>query len=66
MASTKDVPARLGLEAPALARSVGAPAFQIPRLSQGHSLGLGLAWPGFRLWLFQSHQTGLSHGSGQW
>ena len=40
-------PARLGLEAPALARLVGAPAFKNPEPSQGqHSrLGPGLARP---------------------
>ena len=64
--TSRDVLAQLGLEAPALARPVGAPAFQIPRPSQGHSLGLGLAWPGFRPWLFQSRRLRLSRGSGQW
>ncbi|KAH9021917.1 hypothetical protein EDB84DRAFT_1274768 [Lactarius hengduanensis] len=48
---SSDVPARLGLKAPALARPKAAPAFENARPSQSPHLrlGSGLAWPKPRL-----------------
>jgi hypothetical protein len=54
------VPARLGLEAPALAWPEGALAFSALGPSQSHWNGLALAWPGFRPRLSKAVTQGLA------
>jgi hypothetical protein len=54
------VPARLGLEAPALAWPEGALALSTLGPSQSHWNGLALAWPGFRPRLSKAVTPGLA------
>ena len=62
--AARAVPARLGLEAPALAWPEGALAFSTLGPSQSHWNGLALAWPGFRPRLSKAVTQGLAPALG--